>query len=430
MTYQSFRQWMTSEKGLVIADQIMVSGSAFATNLLLARALGLSAYGQFSAVVLIQLFLLSIQQAAGSGIYQVVWPGLQATRQKAYTNGLLYVLMGWLAALALAGGLAYSLLPDRIIPYDGSFLVAATVLTALFLVQDFLRKTLLVQQRAGRALWLDSLTNGSQMLLLAIAWLRGDLSLLSALWIIGLTFLPSVVLGLLWLKPDRYRSADRRLVWQLHRQQGGWMLLSALTQWLAGNFFIVAGGWWLGAATLGALRLAQYIFGVLNVWLQALESYVVPRAAQLTDAPDKLVAYLWRVLAKSLAGVLPVLLLLTLFAGQLLSLLGGADYQAFGYVMHGLSALYLLVVGSYPIRILLRVRHLNKHYFIGYALATGFSLATASWLIPAFQLKGILIGMFLSQAILLGYWIWVLQKNGLFTWKSFTLSSVRPIRPE
>lgn len=208
------------------------------------------------------------------------------------------------------------------------------------------------------------------------------------------------------------------------------MLLSALTQWLAGNFFIVAGGWWLGAAALGALRLAQYIFGLLNVLLQALESYVIPRAAQLANSPANLLTYLRSVLLKSLLGLLPVLLLLTLAAEPLLAHIGGNDYRAFSYVMYGLSAVYMLVVCSYPIRIILRVRLLNKHYFTGYALTTVFSLATASWLIGTWGLVGILAGLFFTQVILITYWLFVLHHNGLFVWKSFTLSSVRPIRPE
>lgn len=430
MNRQQICQLMASEKGLVLADQVVISGSAFATNLLLAKALGLTGYGQFSAVILAQLFLLSVQQAVGSGIYQVTWPGLPTALQKTYTNGLFWLQCAGLSVLVLASIFIYSLLPANLISFTSEFLVPAAVATGLFLLQDFLRKTLLVQQRAGQALLLDGLTNGSQLLLLIGFQLSENLLLPTALWIIGLTFLPSVILGMIWLKPGAFQWVDCQLVWQKHQNQGGWMLLSALTQWLAGNFFIVAAGWSLGAAALGALRLAQYIFGLLNVGLQALESYVVPRAAQLAQTPAKLMAYLRAVLLKSLLGLMPILLLLTLAAEPILVLAGGNDYRAFAYVMYGLSAVYILVLSGFPIRIILRVRLLNKHYFAGYALATGFSLATASWLITRYGLTGVLSGLFFTQAILISYWLLVLHRNGLFTWKSFILFSARPIRPE
>lgn len=424
-----------SEKSLVLADQVVVSGAAFLTNLLLARGLGVAAYGQFSAVVLGQLFLLSLQQAAGSGIYQVVWPTLTAPRQKRYTNGLFYAQLGWLSGLLAVAGLLYGLWSARFAGYETGLLLATVIATGLYLLQDMLRRMLLVQGRSAQALLLDTLTNAAQIGLLLAAQAEGRLSVSTAFWIIGLTFLPSVLLGLYWLRPGWLRVLDGALAWRLHRQQGGWMLLSALTQWLAGNFQLVAAGWWLGAAALGALRLGQYLFGLLNVGLQALESYVLPRAARLAPSSqhgdsDALLTYLRTVLRKSLLVVLPVLLLLLLGAKPLLTLAGGADYRPFAYVLYGLAAVYVLVVCSYPIRMLLRVGQLTKHYFIGYGLATIASLATAPWLVGAFALRGVLAGLFLTQAILLIYWLFILQQNGLRLWKSYTLFSVKPIRPE
>jgi hypothetical protein len=430
MIRSKIRQLAASEKWLVLADQVVVSGSALLINLLLAQTLGLTVYGQYSAVVLMQLFLLSMQQAAGSSIYQAIWPGLPVTLQKTYTNGLLYFQVGWLVVLGLVGASLFSLLPAALIPYETSFWVAAAGATGLFLLQDFLRKVLLVQQRAGRALLLDSLTNGGQLVLLLVWRMQGSLSLEVALLIMGAAFLPSVALGVCWLQPSRLRKPDAWIVCGYFRQQGNWMLLSALTQWFVGNYFIVAGGWWLGAATLGALRLAQYILSLLNVVLQALDRYVAPRAGLVAHSPVLLMAYLRSVLLKSLLGFLPVLLLFVVGAEPLLTLTGGADYHRFTHVMCGLSAVYGLVVCSYPIRILLRVRFLTKHYVAGYVLATVFSFSSASWLVSTYQLTGILTGLFLTQAVLISYWLWVSYKSGLFEWKLFTLFTARPMRPE
>ncbi len=420
--HHHIRPFLASEKGSFLANQLVVSGSALVTNLLLAQSLGLVGYGYFSSLVLCQLFLLSIQRAVGSDIYQAVWPSLPTAARKTYTDSLLQLQVAWLIGLMAVSGFIYSVFAKIFARYDTDFLLVSLVVTSLFLLQDFLRKVLQAQQQASRALLLDALTNGAQLVLLLVFRLWGDVSLVTALWIIGATFLLSVVLGLIWLKPRRlWQIVDTELVWHYHRQQGGWPVLSGLRQWLAGNFFVLAVGWWLGPAALGALRLTQYIFGLLNVVLQALENYVIPRAVQVAGSSETLIAHLRGVLLKSLLGLFPVLLL-TLCAEPLLACVGGDQYRSLTYVMYGLSGSYVLVVCSYPVRIMLNINQLSKHYFVGYALAAMFSLTTTLWFITTYGLVGVLTGLFLTQAILLIYWLLVLQHNSVFVWKSFTLS--------
>jgi O-antigen/teichoic acid export membrane protein len=198
------------------------------------------------------------------------------------------------------------------------------------------------------------------------------------------------------------------------------MLLSALLQWFAGNFFIVAAGWWLGMAALGALRLAQYIFGLLNVLLQAVENYAVPAASKLQHEQKALAGFLKNILKKSMLVILPALLTIVVFSKQLLLLSGGEAYGNYSYVMYGLSVNYLLIVAGIPVRIALRVKLLNQHYFIGYALATAFSMLTARWLIGQWELKGVLFGLFFTQLLVVAYWLIILDRKKVITWKLFT----------
>src|SRR5476651_706252 len=77
------------EKYWVLADQVVVSASAFLTNLLLAKALGLSKYGLFSIVAMVQLLLLSVTMAFGAQVYQVVYPKLDVAKKRMLTIGML-----------------------------------------------------------------------------------------------------------------------------------------------------------------------------------------------------------------------------------------------------------------------------------------------------------------------------------------------------
>src|ERR1700744_252195 len=77
------------EKYWVLADQVVVSASAFLTNLLLARALGLMEYGKFTVVTMIQLLLFSGTMAFGAQVYQVVYPSLNKEDKGKLTAGML-----------------------------------------------------------------------------------------------------------------------------------------------------------------------------------------------------------------------------------------------------------------------------------------------------------------------------------------------------
>lgn len=406
-------------KLLVLSDQAVVSGSSFLTNIVIARSLGIAGYGRFSVIILIQLFLLSLQQAGSSGIYQVMYARLDERQQKQYTNGLFYQQVFLYAVLIVLSLTFYFLLPGIVIGYKDVFIPAAAA-TVLYLLQDFLRKVLLTRQNEAKALVIDIITNGLQIILLLVFAFYKRLSLPLACWIICITFIPSVIAGVIWVRPGWVSRTNIALAAGYNKKQSGWMLLSALLQWFAGNFFVVAAGWWLGVAALGALRLAQYIFGLLNVLLQAIENYALPAASKLQQNSRSLAVFVKKVLFKSVLVIGPALVLIVIFAKQLLVLSGGEGYAGYGYVMYGLTVNYLVIVCGLPVRIALRVKLLSQHYFIGYAIATVFSMATASWLIGRFQLTGVLCGLFFTQFIVITYWLIILNRKKVFTWKLFT----------
>jgi O-antigen/teichoic acid export membrane protein len=409
-----------SPKTWVLADQIVVSGSSFVTNILIARALGITDYGRFSVILLIQFFMLSMQQAVSTGVLQVMVNRYEPQARAFYIKGVFYGQCLFFGLLSLVGLALFLIVPSWSIGYAGLF-VPGLIGTILLLAQDFLRKTLLTLGHGSRAFFIDTLTNFIQLGILAIILVTGHLSLPKACWIIGLTFIPSVAVGIAWVRPGRASLKAVCYAFHVHKGQGGWMLLSAVLQWFAGNFFIVAAGWWLGLAALGALRLAQYAFGVLNVVLQAIENYTLPRASRAYINPAQLNPYLQQVFKKSILLIGPVLVLVVVFAKPLLAFCGGREYGAYGYVMYGLAATYLLVLIGIPVRIAMRTKMLNQSYFTGYFLAAIFSLLTAKWMILQWGLAGVLAGLFITQIIVLTYWLRILKNKNGIAWKSSTL---------
>ncbi len=393
-----------------MTDQAIVSAAAFLTNIILARTLGITLYGRFSVIILIQLFLLSLQQAASSGIFQVMYAGMKKNDAHAYASSLLYMQGILYSVVGIASLFMFGIFRHLVSEYE-LLNLPGLLGTVLFLFQDLLRKMLITMKREMAALFIDCITNLLQIAIILFFALKGQMTLPLACWIIALTFIPSVIAGIIWLRPCSFESVSFRTVYHIHKKQSSWMLMSALLQWLAGNLFVMASGVWLGAAALGALRLAQYVFGLLNVFIQAVENYAIPHAAGLQSSPDMLYGFLKNVLKKSLLLVGPILILLGVFSDRFMRLSGGSSYGGYGYILKGLSIVYLLVLAGIPVRILLRIKLQNQSYFLGYCLASLFSVVTARFLISHWQLAGVLTGLFFTQFIVLLYWIIALNKK-------------------
>ena len=157
---------------------------------------------------------------------------------------------------------------------------------------------------------------------------------------------------------------------------------------------------------MGALRLAQYIFGLLNILLQAIENYALPKAVLIEDK----VVYFKVLLKKMLLIILPILALMSFAATQVFHYAGGDSYNGYEYVIYGLCIVYLLTTISYPIRIIIRSLHLNREYFMGYLFSTIFSACTAFLLLKNFGLYGVLIGLAITQIITNSFWAISLKK--------------------
>lgn len=401
-----------SEKHWVLADQAVVSASAFATTLLAARALPPVSFGIFSSVLLFQLLALSVQHALITSPYLLLQPS-QADRdaERRYTTEVLLIQLCLVLLLAATTAIITIIRP-RAISQETSSLWWAFVAVAGYLIQDFLRRIFITRGQSLRALIIDLLTNGLQVTGLLCLHLRHTLTLDGCLMVCGLTFIPSILAGF-WYVGWRATSPERLTqTIYAHLSQGKWLLLTCILQWWAGNSFVVTAGLLLGAEAFGALRLAQSILGILNVVLQAFENYVMPRAAKAYGrSTQHLSLYLRKVSSRAGALLIPLLVLLFIFAAPLFQLAGGGHYEQYTGVMRGLCLLYLFIFFGYPVRIALRVLGENKAFFLGYLLATLFSLLAAASVIHAWGAAGAVAGLILNQALLIGFWLFILRNK-------------------
>lgn len=408
-----------TDRRVVWLDQLVFSGTSFLTTLVVARALGATAFGQFSSVMLILFLLLGINQALITNPFQVLHA--RQSNPGAYVRqvlGLQFVFSSMLLCLAGLGLFLFASQAGYLITQNWLLLL---FLTAGFLWQDFLRKALLLLQLPKMALLIDVLSGMAQLAGLFLLQYRHALSLTATWWIMAVTYIPSVGWGLWQLLAHTRSRYANEVFWKQHWLEGKWLLVSAILQWWSGNMIIAAAGLVMGVEALGAFRLAQTIFGVFNIGLQVFDNHAVPRATSLLVQSERsCIHYLRRLQKQNLQWSVPVLLLLFVLAEPLLVIVGGASYAAYGYAVQGLSFLYLLIFMGYPIRIAIRSLLMNRAFFQAYAFSFLFTLLLAPYLIRYWQLHGVIAALLLNQLLVYGFWHWCLQRKAFYLWKSFT----------
>ncbi|TDN38843.1 hypothetical protein E4631_21335 [Hymenobacter sp. UV11] len=393
-----------------VAGQAVASATSFLTNIFIAKLCGLATFGQYSAWQLLLLLALAVQGALITQPMQVVLGTLPPGRRAAYGQ----LVLGWQVVFSalVVGATA---LGARQLPQAAAVLPAFVVLLLTSGGQDTLRKLLLAKGNVQAALLADVLSGGGQLLvLLALALRPTPTTLPQVMWAVGLTTVPALVVSgcVLGTWPS-LRLTYWRCLGRRHWRQARWLVPTALLQWGSANVLLVFAGWVGSPTILGVLRLAQTAMGVFNLGLQAVENYALPRLSQsFAQAPAVFVAQraaLWR---QMLLAAGPALVVLALAAGPLVARFGPANGAAYADLLRWCCLLYGVILLVYPLRLTVRLLGDSRHYFGGYVLSIGASLASVRWLTAHYQTSGVVLGWLLAQLVLGAYWAWAVHRAG------------------
>ncbi|WP_291287471.1 hypothetical protein [Flavobacterium sp.] len=283
-----------------------------------------------------------------------------------------------------------------------------------FLINDFFRKLFLGLSRIKEVLIMDILF----LILVILVFTLYKICLSQVLLIIGLCNWIATLPGFLFM----IKNYEKPILWSMfakeHLKEGKWLLSVAVLQWSSSNFFILVAGVYLGIEALGALRLVQSFFGIINIGLQTIENYFLPKIALLYHQNKETAKeYLFRLssLGALVFGVLTCVLFI--FSNQTIVLVGGVKYQHYGYVIKMVAVLYFFIFLGYPVRILVRILMLNKIFFMGYLLSFLTSLASFHFLLKYSGLCGAVTGLMINQIIMILYWRYQLYKKQFQLWK-------------
>lgn len=404
-------QFLKNNKLLVLLDQIMFSGTSFLITLVIARLLQVESFGLFSSFVLIIYLTVGGIAAFVSQPFQVLQSQIENKNQYiTFAFGFQFLATVSLALIAFGSTKILNI-------YCPLFLL---VYASGFMMHDFGRRILLAINLPLQTLVLDSLTTISSLTSLYLFFISKTKDLNQLYQFLSIAYCVSFVYLLIVLKPFHLKKSNLNTYWKSHVKEGKWLFLTAILQWWSSNLFVVASGVYLGIAELGALRLAQSLMGILNVIMQTFENYFLPQTAtKMNSSQNEGVAYVADISRKSLLLFLPVLIITFLFSDQIIVLGGGDNYASFGFILKGLSILYILIFLSQPIRMLIRALLLNQQFFYGYLISLLFSLFFAHGLLSNYGLYGAIIGLGASQLLVIVYWSFILQKRNIRLWKSF-----------
>ena len=383
----------------------MVSGTNFVTGILLARYLGIEEFGRFTLAWIAVLFVNSIQHAMIVSPMMSIGPKQSEAEAPAYFGAVVVqqiFFSGVVFFLLLAGVQLSSVLFPEWRVESLAFPLALAALTFQF--QDFLRRYFFTRERPSVAFANDAIRCLGQTAVLI--WLcltvSDTLDTAKVLWVIAITAGTAAACGTFLVERIEANAAKLRTIASRHWRFSKWLTASALLYWTSGNLFIIAAAALLGTAAVGALKAAQNIMGITHILIQGLENIVPVRAAShLRHGGVKAMsAYLRRVTIIGGIATFAVAIVVAAVPELWLGMIYGTVYQGYGYLLQWYAAIYLLIYLSLPLRTALRALESTRPIFIAYLLMTMFSVIAAYPLVSSLSLKGVMLGLFGVNGIL------------------------------
>lgn len=407
---------ISTGQGLVLLDQVIVSGGNFALGVLLARWLGLSAYGMFSLLWLGVLFVLGLHQAFISQPLMTLFAQKTDTEQKDYFHSIIFIQMMLSVGLIGFSTLFYFAFQAFSIERDWlEWLPLLGGLSAFYLIQDTLRKIYFAQKKYSLPLLMDGLVYVPLLCALTVLHLKSQLDLKSTLFVMLVVYGVSSTVGFLksYFSFLGIQKATVQATLKEHYQFSIWLLGTSLLQWFSGNFFLIAAAGVLGTVAVGALRMAQNMVGLCHVLFLAMENIVPAEAAQkyFQNGKEKMYAYLKRI---TLLGGLPFVLglvTLSLLAPSIIDVLYGTEYVPYSYLVWVYAAHYVLVYLGYPFRYALRTLQFTSPIFVAYCFSAGLSLVLAFPMVKVWGIMGVMAGLMLSQMVTIGVYAFFLLRK-------------------
>jgi O-antigen/teichoic acid export membrane protein len=318
-----------------LADQVLISGTNFATGILTARALSQAEFGAFSVINAGLLFANIFQSTLIVQAHNVLGATRCGDEYRRYTASTTVQHM-WLLAVELLIVLpliAFAWLRG----WPSTAMLVALVPSIVFWqLQQYVRRVMYTEQRYAAAFWNDLVSYGGQAVVLVALFAafkagRAPFTGAIAFHVLAWTSAVAALIGF-WQVRGSHAHVSREQVrtyltenWRF----GKWLAGGEILQWCSSLHMQV---WWaallLGAAASADLRAAMILFGPARVISFFLITVLPTRFAKAlhTGGPDALHARLKTVYLGLIPTVGVYCLLLAIFPRPILRLMYGEQY--------------------------------------------------------------------------------------------------------
>lgn len=386
------------KSALAIADQAVVSGANFVTNVIIGRACGKPELGLYGLVWSLVFFARGVQEQLVTSPYMVYCGRRHPGELPRYTGSILVhqLALAMLATLLVAGWTWSGYAPPDLVPVLGVLVTALPML----LLREFVRALSFAHLEAMTALILDSVVVALQLtalaLLAAFGWLTVELacSVIAAAcgWaILGWFLLRRQPLAASW--------EDVWSDWLQNWTFGKWALASQLLA--SASPYILP---WVvfgtqGEAETGGYSAASTIIGAANMFIIGMSNYLAPESARAFSHGG--VSALQGVLTR---GALVYLAAIGAFCAATLALgdqlavwLFGSEYSGVGAIV-GLLSLALLAnsLGMVAGNGLWAMERPSANFAADVAAMIVTVIATVS-LVPGWGARGAAAALFLGN---------------------------------
>ncbi len=339
-----------SRRNQTIVDQAIVSGSNFASGIILVRGLGLEQFGAFTVAYSLILLANSIQLSfISSPMITLAALREDGEPRKAYLRGMYAVQLRFCVVVtllaAVVAGVFLWIKPYRI---DRFLLVPFLISLVAFLMQDWLRRYYFATGKSILSIWNDAISYLGQLVILFVLMRLRLLNLGTALWSIAITSAIAFLIGRAF-ETLRCTKSELAEAWRRSRGFSRDLAVANQLQWMVYQGAMLIGAGVLGAEAAGSVRATQNIVGPVNVAYQAMENLVPLKAAEEMRRGGivRLGAFLFRFGVKGFALLFIAFLTIALFSKDFLLFFYGHTVAIYSGVLN-LQLLYFLLF--WPLR--------------------------------------------------------------------------------
>jgi len=386
------------DPALSFGDQALSSACNFLTTILLARALGLEAFGHYTIVWLALYFAMSLQLGLIVSPMMSIATKEQGAEAEAYYTIVFLHQAGYVIFATAAIFAVLTLVADADSLLAGAALPGAMA-AASYLTQDFLRRYLFARRRPAGILLIDTINQALKLGALALLWQAGMISVATALWAVAGAAAVSTACGLSMSGPLLWRRQILLSVTGRQWRSARWLVLTGSVQWALSYSGLLVTAGLFGPKVLGALRAAQSLLAVLNVVREALENIVPPLAGKALAEGG--MQGLHRMLARAmlfagLTGAMTVLGL-GLFGPWLLHRLYGGEILEFDWVIIWYSFAFPMALTSLVLGCAFRALERTRPVFVASLIGGCFNLLAVYPAAATFGVAGLIAVTLLSE---------------------------------